>query len=220
MIKINLLPQDLRPVDRTPLPRLFLIFGTTAVGAGLLAYIAYLILVEVKAKNGELAERRKILAQYKQQVDQYDKWDAELKTMTAKTADIERIAGRDVPWWQVIDALWTVVVADNRRVWLEEIRVLDEKGVQTIVRKNDPMARVFPPYGVQVRCGAAGFDAQEITRFRLDLKKHPVLRKYLPIMNFNPDFRLAEEKDFVDGVSMGFELVLMADTPKPAGAKK
>jgi hypothetical protein len=41
--------------------------------------------------------------------------------------------------------------------------------------------------------------------------------KYLPKINFNPDFVLAEEKDYVDGVSMTFEITLLAE---PKGAVK
>ncbi len=219
MIKINLLPKELRPVDRTPFPRLILIFGTTAVGVGLLAYVAFLILVEVKAENIKLAERQKILGQYAQQVKQYDGLDADLKKLGAKTADIERVAVRDVAWWQVIDAVWSVVAAEDRKVWLEDIRVLDDKGTQQIVRKSDPLTRQFPPYGLQIRGYAAGLDAREVAKFRMDLKKHPVLKKFLPVMNFNPDYRLTEEKDFVEGVSMVFEVVLLAEMPKAGGKK-
>ncbi|MBI2901669.1 MAG: hypothetical protein HYY17_15910 [Planctomycetes bacterium] len=219
MIKINLLPPEQRPVDRTPVPRLALILLTTLAGVGLLAYIAYLILVEVRAKNDELVEARKKLRQYDAQVKQYDQLDGDLKKEIAKTADIEKIAVRDVPWWQVIDALWSVVAVQDRRVWLETIQVLDDKGASQIVRGKDPMARAFPPYGLRVTCYAAGLDIQEITRFRLDLKKNPVIRKYLPTMNLDPTFRVNEERDFVDGVSLFFEIVLLADMPKPGGKK-
>lgn len=233
MIKINLLPPSERPVDRTPLPRFMLILTTVAAAAGAVAFIAYLVFVQVRGVNSDLGEKKKNLALYSEQVKQYDTMTKELTALDNQIKEIDSIAGREVTWWQIVDAIWSVVV--RHRVWLDEIKILDDKGVQAIVRKADPTAKTYPPFGIQIKCHAAAQDPlvyatqptmiDVMTAFRLDLKKNPVIAKVLPQVNFNPDFRVGGEKEYFEAVSLGFEVVLLAETkapPKPAtpGAKK
>lgn len=223
MIKINLLPPSERPVDRTPLPRFLLILTTVAAAAGAVAFIAFLIFVQVKAVNSDLKEKKDELARYKQQVAQYDQMSKELGDLDNKIKEIDSIAGREFVWWQILDAIWSVVV--RHRVWLDEIKVLDEKAVQAIMKKSDPSAKALPPYGVLLKCKAASQDplvyatqptmADVMTAFRLDLKKHPLLAKLLPQVNFNVDFKVLAEKDYYEGFAMSFEVVLMAEVQAP-----
>ncbi len=216
MIKINLLPPNERPVDRTPLPRFLLIVADAVVGAAVVAYLAYLVLVQVKAVDADLQENRRKLADYAADAREHDRLEAKIQEKLAKIKEIDQVAGRDIVWHEVIDALWTVV-ARNEHVWFDEIKVLDDRSVQAIVRKNDPQAKQFPPYGLQIKCHAAGLNAQDITRFRMDLKKNATLAAALPVMNFNPDFRATPERDYVEEYSMVFEVVMMPDPNAPAG---
>jgi hypothetical protein len=215
MIKINLLPPSERPVDRTPLPRFLLILTTVAAAAGAVAFIAYLIFVQVRSVNTDLSEKKKELLRYKDQVAQYDSMQKQITELATKIKEIDSIAGREFPWWQIVDA-----------IWIDEIKILDDKTVQGAVKKSDPTAKNFPAYGVSLKCHAAAPDPlaygahpqmlDVMAAFRLDLKKHPLLAKYLPQVNFNIDFRVQLEKDFYEGASATFEVTLLGETKAAA----
>jgi len=223
MLKINLLPVSERPVDRTPLPRFLLILATAVVGAGLTAYIALLVFNDSRPLDQIMEERKKELRSYDGDVAEHDQLEAAVKQARARIKEKDQFAGRDIAWNDVVSAVWDIV-ADRRheRIWFDEIKVLDEKAVQQIIKKGDPQAKQYPPYALQIKCHAAGVNIQDITRFRLDLKKNEILRKTLPSMTFNPDFRVTAEKDYVEEFSMTFEVYLFpevqaAPTRKPPG---
>lgn len=90
MIEINLLPQEFRRVERTPLPRfIIIIVGVILiVGGGLFLVNKRL---DVRRANIAVKDNKENLASYKKSVDEYNKLVAEIKEIEIRTEAISSI---------------------------------------------------------------------------------------------------------------------------------
>jgi len=214
MIRINLLPAEKRKAERTPLPRLALIMATSAVATVLLVYIAWILMKikltsdEIDAKTSELASLQPRLAEYEQVTRRRD-------ALRAKITEIDDLSKRQMEdgWWRAVNALWDVI-NNHPRVWVDDIRILDERSVQSEPRRADADDKLAPPYGVSFRCHVAGDEVAEMTRFRTALKAHPVLQETLTYVNMNVDWKVDDEKDY-NSQSVSFAISMWGALTKP-----
>ena len=219
MIRINLLPVEKRKVERTPLPRLTLIMATAAAATGLFLYIAWVYLEirkteeEIVTRTNELKEQQKKLPEFTALTDKRNK-------LKAKVEEIDALSKRniDVGWWRAINALWDVI-NNHPRVWIDELRVVDEKSIQTTLKGTDPDDKMAPPYGVTLRCHVAGDEVSEMTKFRTALKANPTLLEVLTFLNISVDWKIDDEKDFDIKSSISFIVTLAGPTAKPKTEK-
>lgn len=134
MILINLLPHDLRPIKRTPLPH---VLSLLVLVASLVA-MGFVFLSVRGVMAGEQGRLDKINARLKELEpirEDYKRLKNEEKTLRAKVEVIEAILEARIIWSEQLDRLVTLT-PDNvwyERVWVSleddtrEVVVLDEK---------------------------------------------------------------------------------------------
>jgi hypothetical protein len=220
MIRINLLPAEKRKAERTPLPRLALIMTTAAAATVLFLYIAW-ILLEIKRTSDDIDDKTNQLNRLQADVAKFDQLTARSGQLRQKLQELSDLTKRDVDegWWRAVNALWDVINA-HPRVWIDDLRVLDERSVQSEVKRADADDKMAPPYGVTMKCHVAGEDLIEMTKFRNALKNNTVLQETLTFLNINVDWKIDDEKDFSESSSVSFNVALFGPTspPKRKGA--
>jgi hypothetical protein len=214
MIKINLLPQDKRKAERTPLPRFFLIMATAAAAAVLILYNVWVNLIVIRGVEQDIAAEQTKLQMLQADVAKHDQLQTELSQLQAKVTEIKGLVTREVHWWRAVNALWDVI-HDNPKVWIDDLRVLDDMSVNSEIRRIDPESKEAAPYGVSLRCHVAGHEVAEMTKFRNALKTHPVLQETLWYINFNPDWKVEEEKGFEEKNSISFAISMWGSVTPP-----
>lgn len=212
MIKINLLPVEKRKAERTPVLRFSLIVANVLVASVLVVYLVWVNLITIPAKQEEIQQENVRLEQLKPFVAEHDRLVAEHARLNAKVTELRNLLGRDVTWWRVVDALWDVI-HEHPKVWIDDFRILDERSVQSEVKRVDPDSKDVPPYGVTMRCHVAGSEVAEMTRFRNALKANPVLQRDLWNINFNVEWKVDDEKDYQERSSISFTLSMWGLPP-------
>ncbi len=216
MIKINLLPIEKRKAERTPLPRFILISATAGV-ATLVIVVLIFVLLKIKFVGDEIKTNIANRDRLKPQVDDYDKLAAQKTDIQTKINELKTVTSRDLAegWWHTINAIWDVIQA-HPKVWIDDIRIQDERSAPSEQKKHDPTAPA-PPYSLTMKCHVAGSDVEEMSRFRNGLKANPVLLKTLPTVNFDPEWKVDPETDYAEPFSISFSVALFgpAEPPKP-----
>jgi len=215
MIRINLLPAEKRKAERTPLPRLTLIMLTAAAATGIVIWVLW-ILLEIKKTDDEITQATAQLKTYQQKLPEFQALTDKVTKLQAKIQEIDSLTTRDMDdgWWRAINALWDVINA-HPRVWIDELRVLNEHSIQTEFKRSDPDSKIVPPYGVTLKCHVAGEDVAEMTKFRNALKAHAIVQETLYNVNINIDWKIDDEKDFDIKNSISFSVTLAGPMTKP-----
>lgn len=222
MIKINLLPSEKRKAERTPLPRFFLIVINAAALVLFAAGIAYYALIHIPIVRSQTADAIRERADLQKDVDKHDQLEKELQALQAKVRQIDQLTNRDLEWWQAVNALWDVVI-ENEKVWIDDIKMLDGRAVAAELKKSDSAYKDTPPYGIAMRCHVAGDEVETLTKFRKALRDNPTLKKLAPGLNINVDWKKDDEKSYQEGFSLSFNVTLVAPVMapgKPAAAPK
>lgn len=140
MILVNLLPHDLRPIKRTPLPHVLSLLAL----AGALVAMGIVFLSLQAEKSGKQAQLDKINARLKELEpirEDYKRLKSEEKTLRAKVEVIEAILEARIVWSEQLDRL-VKLTPENiwyDRVWVSleddtrEVVVLDEKTRQPVI---------------------------------------------------------------------------------------
>lgn len=226
MIKINLLPPEKRKAERTPVSRFAFILVDVVAAMLILAYLATVVL-KIWDTEQQIQDAQARLASLQKDVEQYERLEKEHAQLQAKVREIDGITRRDVEWWEAINAVWDVI-HQNPKVWIDDLKILDDRAAATDIKKMDGQTNLQPLYGVAMRCHVGGNEVSEMTRFRTDLKNNPVLNRLLPLLNFDVDWRVEEEKDAGEQYSLSFNVALYGftkptastTTPDPAPAAK
>ena len=197
MIKINLLPSEKRKAERTPLPRFFLIVINAAALVLFGAGIAFYSLIKIPSINARVKDALRTRQDLQAAVDTHDRLEKDLKGLQAKVNQIDQLTRRNVEWWQAVNAVWDVIV-DNDKVWIDDIKMLEGKSVVGELKKGDNTSKDTPPYGMTMKCHVAGDEVEVMTRFRTSLKEHALLKKLLPGLNINVDWKKSEERDYAE----------------------
>lgn len=222
MIKINLLPPEKRKAERTPLPHFVLIVINAAALVLFAAGIAYFALIKIPDIDNQTALAVRERQSLQKDVETHDQKLKELQALQQKVGQIDQLTTRNIEWWQAVNAVWDVIV-ENEKVWIDDIKMLEGKSVASQIKKADTANRDTPPFGLGMRCHVAGDEVTAMTQFRTALKEHPVLKRIMPGVNMDVDWRKTEEREFQEGYSLSFEITLMGPykaPPKPTGPVK
>jgi hypothetical protein len=214
MIKINLLPSEKRKAERTPLPRFFLIVINAAALVLFGAGIAFYALIKIPSINARVKDAQRTRADLQSAVDEHDRLEKDLKALQAKVGQIDQLTRRNIEWWSAVNALWDVIV-DNEKVWIDEIKMLEGKQSAAEFKKADSTFKDTPPYGVTMKCHVAGDDVETMTRFRTALKEHALLKKLLPTINMNVDWKKTEERDYAEAFALNFSITMVGPVQAP-----
>jgi len=209
MIKINLLPLDKRKTERTPLKGVGLMIADAAIGA----VVVILIVIHI-IWNGNLAAeieaKKKTVASLANDVKEHDKLVAEVTQKKNEMNDLDKVtAARPFIWSEVIDGIWDAV-AKHKRVWLDDIQQADGKMMDSKLKTLDPNTPITGSrHGVLLKCHVGGIDVRALTAFRRELREHPTLARYFPVVNFDISYRKADQKEFAEKYSLDFEVFLV-----------
>ncbi len=112
MIEINLLPPELRPVERTPLPRLVVwCVGAAAVAVGvvLLLFMHMRWLPALERKSKDLDQR---ITQKQVLADEADRLKREIEEIARRQRVVEQLWKARTVWWIKLDQLVDLVPED------------------------------------------------------------------------------------------------------------
>jgi hypothetical protein len=209
MIKINLLPLDKRKTERTPLKGAGLMIADAAVFA-VVAILVIIHLIQIGNLNTKIDQGKKTLASLQEDVKKHDKLLAESKQLENDYKDLEKVtAARPFEWSEVIDALWDSV-AKHKGVWLDDIQQADGKMMEQKLKALDPKTPITgAKHGILLKCHVGGTDVRALTAFRRELREHPTLSRYFPIVNFDVSYRQMDQKEFIQKYSLDFEVFMV-----------
>jgi Tfp pilus assembly protein PilN len=134
MIKINLLPYDLRPVKRTAAP--YVLSGLLlAVAVVVMAGLWIHLYAQIGAQRGQLAQHQKELEGLKAIVDEYNKRTEQKLKLADKMAIIQEIVSDRIIWSRQLynvsrltpDNFWYNSIAEKEKTSKESRMVFDEK---------------------------------------------------------------------------------------------
>ncbi|HZN61201.1 MAG TPA: DUF948 domain-containing protein [Planctomycetota bacterium] len=225
MIKINLLPLDKRKTERTPLKGAGLMIADALV-AGVVVILVIISLIQIGHVNTQIDQQTKTLASLQDDVRKHDQLLAKSIQLQKDFNDLEMItAARPFLWSEVFDAIWDAV-NKHKRVWLDTIEVTDGKQMDTKFKQMDGKTPFQGgKYGIALKSHVGGIDVKGMTAFRGELKENEVLSRFFPVVNFDTQWSVMEQKEFADKFSIDFDVLLVnmgqtsANTPVPTGKK-
>lgn len=225
MIKINLLPLDKRKAERTPLKGAGLMIADAAVFA-VVAILVIISLIQIAHVKNEIDEKNKTLASLAEDVKKHDRLKTQAEQLERDAKDLESVtATRPFEWSEVFDKVWDVV-DKHKRVWLDSIELADGGQMNSLMKQRDPDTTITGcKYGIVIKAHVAGLDVKAMTAFRMELKDDPTLSKLFPNLNWDTQWRVSDQKDYVEKFSLDFEVILIntgqkkdVSTAPPKGA--
>ncbi|HKX46431.1 MAG TPA: hypothetical protein VJP77_06995 [Planctomycetota bacterium] len=131
MIKVNLLPDDYRKAQRTPLRLMAAIVGGVAVNGTLFAWWAWTSLGTAAEVESRLGVLKTDLETLKPRVAYHQSLDRESTQFHAREETLARITQERVSWTEKVDKLVDVVNrggdGDKYLIWLEDL-VVSQQG--------------------------------------------------------------------------------------------
>jgi Tfp pilus assembly protein PilN len=142
MIVVNLLPEELRPIKRTPLPHLAsLLVLVLAIGAMGLLFLAKI--GEISDTNAKLATAEQELDALKEIVEDYNALSAKKQQLENKINVIQEILADRIIWSEQLHELSTLT---PENFWYERIRVTSKtvREERVVIDEKNRSARRRP----------------------------------------------------------------------------
>jgi Tfp pilus assembly protein PilN len=211
VIRINLLPADLRRGNRLPPKVLAAAFASAVAVSGAIGWFGIVYFGDLGAAEDALAQVEQKLAEHQKKVNYHDQLQANRKDYAARVQTIQDIAKSRRLWSKFLDEVIDVVNnngdTDRHLAWFDSIAV-----------KGDPKkgTTVTMPGNVQDQ------DKSRVANFHEDLESSSFAKELLS--KSDPTFRLEEDKVRIPPQSLAFPLVLqfhptIQDPKKPAAKK-
>ena len=109
MIEINLLPEDLRQAEGTPLPRLVAIMASVVVACGLGVLCAFYYMVYIPRAKQEIAQRDEDIKGLKVRKAEVDAIDAQIAVLIEKVAALDNLNQGRMRYGRLLDKLTNTV---------------------------------------------------------------------------------------------------------------
>lgn len=210
MIRINLLPPELRRGNRLPARVIAAAFGAAVATSAAIGWFAIVYFGDLGNAEQSLQAVEAKLAEKEKRVTYHTLLDQNRKEYAERVQTIQTIGKSRRLWAKFADELIDVVNQrdlDRHLAWFRSISV-----------KGDPKkgATVTMPASVQ------GDESSRVANFHEDLEGAPFYPDLL--MKSDPTWRLVVEKDRTPSASLDFPLVMqfkptIVEPPKKAAAK-
>lgn len=151
MLLIDLLPEDRRPVERTPLPRLLTVIGGVLVCGVELAWIAALVIIEIPGASRDLRTEQDQIPQLKALRDEIQKLETEQSESERRKAVIRKLYKERMRWAPKLDAISDPTVLPER-IWLRSLSVEEKRAgrkeaekyllIKGLARGESPRVRI------------------------------------------------------------------------------
>lgn len=205
MIRINLLPEEYRAMDRLPLGTFAAILGGVSlacVTAGTYLYLQFGVLAEVRSQREEMEQE---LAASEAKLKHHAALLAEKTEYEKREAKIKEIGASRILWSRKIDQFADIVNygEDSGRytIWFENL---------TVEQVPDPKAGTGGKFKSKGLSGSANY--ANVANFFTDLEKTDFFRDFQTINN--PDGKLQERsKDLLPAQVWEFSLSLGLKPP-------
>jgi Tfp pilus assembly protein PilN len=109
MITINLLPADLRPIERTPLPRLLVILVGLTLGLVGVVALAFTQIIFIPRVRDRITKEEEVLANLRQQAAEHQTLTIALQNITQRENALQEIYKTRTIWWKKLDVLADLV---------------------------------------------------------------------------------------------------------------
>lgn len=140
MIQVNLLPQELRPVKRTPIPYIVSVLLLLATIAGIL-YVYQNTGAQIATHKAQAAAYETEYKKLEQVVEEHAAMVSLKRTLSLKIATIDEIVSGRIIWSKQLFNL-SKVLPDN--VWISEIEVDTARRSQTVMRLDPNTKKMVP----------------------------------------------------------------------------
>jgi len=155
MIEINLLPEEMRKVDRTSLKRLVcMVAAVIVVSASAIGLV--MSLKQYRAEQSRNRDRKAEVARLEPLAREYDVLSAELDAIETRIGTIREIRSTRLRWGRKLDQLYAVL---PEYVWFERLE-LKKSTART------PGAGQGPAATLVLECYAAGANEKRYSEFR------------------------------------------------------
>ncbi|MBI3099122.1 MAG: hypothetical protein HYY93_12905 [Planctomycetes bacterium] len=213
MIRINLLPPELRTAERTPLGRFMAMIAMIVVVLGVWSW-AGVKYQEVRALQEQLDSKTSELELLQKRVkDEYEPLVARLAVLTkrldaGKALEVERTIGGLARWkWtEAIDEVWDVIWK-SPKVWITNINCTEGGGGSGLPSGAKADATL------SMDCFAASTDFSGMTDFRRRLQEHPKIPKRFIYMNKPLQVTVVKDPSIKEGGKLQFRIELYAVPP-------
>jgi Tfp pilus assembly protein PilN len=203
MITINMLPADLRPIERTPLPRFLTILigaALAAVGVVFLVAMQFILIPRVRA---DITSKEEVLANLSQQAAEFQTLTDDLKSITQRENALQEIYKTRTIWWKKLDLLCDLIPSSYIG--------LTTLGFNESAAGAGGAAKAGTDAGtLKLDCIAAKAEEKRVASFRRILKG-----EIPPEWGSEPDTALGKEfiADFVNGeiLDYGWKVVTMRE---------
>lgn len=210
MIRINLLPPELRTAERTPLPRFLAMLAMIAIVLGVWAWVGVRYQA-VSAAQEKLDLKKQDQARLENQVN--TEWQP-LKNRLAQLdkrlgagqkLEAERTIGGNARWkWtEAIDEVWDVIWK-SPKVWVTNINCNEGGGGAGLPAGTKVDATL------SMDCFAASTDFSGMTDFRRRLQEHPKIPKRFLFMNKPTSVTVVRDPTIKEGGKLQFRIELYA----------
>lgn len=211
MIRINLIPQAKRPLEKIPTPLLAVVgvAGLSFLAAFGLSFYLYSSLSD---KQQDVEAIKGKAASYTERIMVVKGKDEELSAIKQEVASISQVAERLVFWNEITYEICKLA-SMVEGLSITEIDVLDDKQISTEYRVIDPQAKKGPNFGIKIVANAFDRDPATILRFRRLLVNSEMLQKIVPIINDKVEWK-EKRAGMSEAASLEFTVYLFAEMPK------
>jgi Tfp pilus assembly protein PilN len=201
MIRINLLPEERRRKEKTPLPR-FLAMNAAIIVCLLLGIWNVYMYVGIKQQTERLRADKVNLTDLQKQTLDYNKMLTEEKKLSEWNKAAEQIKNtREFRWWEKIDELWDVIYG-ARDVWITSLQAIE--AAPPSHRSKTPVSA-----SISMGCFATGMSSDRMTSFRMKLKAHQGLKETFNLgINEPAQFSVVAQPQYKEEFAVKFDIDL------------
>ncbi|MFH1226664.1 MAG: hypothetical protein V1701_02020 [Planctomycetota bacterium] len=208
MITINLLPEDKRYKERTPLPR-FLLLNAAIIILLLLVFWNAVLMAKLSGKDKVLDSEQDNLGKLQQQTIDFEKKAAEEKNLSEwKKAVDSVISTRPFSWYEAVDYLCDLI-SGSPTIWITSLRGEEGSG-------SKASAKGQVAYTLSIGCLSATDNVEKMTEFRIKLRHHPELGKIFDL-GYDDALNLVKVAmpDYTEEFALKFDIELRKGKPAP-----
>lgn len=209
MITINLLPEEKRYRERTPLPR-FLLLNAAIIMLLLLLFWNGYMWMTFRDKEASLKIEREALAALQAKTTDFDKKVAEEQELSGWGKSVnDVIVTRPFVWWEAIDYLWDLVTG-TQSIWVTSLRGEEGSGSGS----KQSLAQVG--YNMNFGALSATDDVEKMNDFRIKLRHSPELIKIFDLgFQEKPNKIKQAMPDYKEEYALKFDIELQRAKPAP-----
>jgi len=205
MIRINLLPIEARKADSTPLPRLLVTLGGTAMIGVLFFCILWVYLAAVPGQKSLKRTKETLLHQQQEVALKADQIEQRIHEYRSRAAAVKEIDGTRTLWAPQVDWLCELIPED---IWLTNLTVKEP------ALRSNKASESGPTVTLKAFCSST--DEARVASFLKTVQLHPLFARYYQ----SAEWTTVTKSETKTGEILGFSVSLIMKPLQPPGASK